>query len=1339
MRGFVARERRLIVLRAAGWAATLFLFWMIGWCIADRYLQLHPAIRLAALGGGVVMAISVIGRPLRRVGRTPDWVEVAQRIESQEPRFAQRLVTIISRLLGRPEHRGSDDILEELVYEVDREVESDRYARLLPIGRALRPWMVCLLIAAVAFGLTRVPGLEMRRLAARFLMPLRDLRPVTTAQLHVTPGAKDVPQATPLQIVVRAERLGHSPVWLHTSEDGGAWTRTIMDAAGDGQYAATIASVERDLTYYVSGGDAESPRYAVRVLRRPAVAEFRIRYTYPAYTGRPPHTVTNTDGVIEAPQGSEALVTVTATEPLQSALLRVGPDKFLMTRAGEDDRIRQTRLQIRTDSRYELDLISTRDVAGAGPQGPTAMQIRALADRPPIARAAQSGEDVRLNPRDILPVPYEVWDDYGIDSLAVRVQVGSNPAFDVPVETPQPASLGPGLRPAAMPRRLAGTQHLDLATLQLSMGDVVTLVVVARDSAGQGGLSDAVHILVSPRSIDLATYERLAELDASAQLAESLVDDLSNALAALDEARQKARADSSAAYAAAARANRRLSAAAETAAMIRRSLLRANVRSSSPELSTALARWVDVYHVTSRLVDQTFRSGVVVGAASPESEAEDAQPNAGELREREAARELIRILTDAARAAQAELKAAAHGERAAAVLADRENLAAAEKRPPPQDPRAADQRKQSLGRMREEIAAGAAALELNAKMPELDERLRAKVTAARDLVRGKQRIDFAAAAREWAQQMQRRQNGPDPFVWPEVLAERLATAAQAEAVRPDADLVRAADMHLAARAATAIEAGRSAGAVQPVSPALLNAYAGAMAALQRVHEMDRRATDVRPADQVEVARNAAASARRLMQQWAGEGAAATAPSELVSTTAPATGASTTRTAIASATKPAAPETLAMDAGAAAAGRDYPQAARLDSALSQQLAADAGAGTTRPTATASMKHVQQAMNAAQRIDTIGQDQEGVAGSTAAAAAKPDAAAEQQAAGLAQQQRELAAQIADVVPLTAPSGSLATPSISPSGSPADDPNWRSRAIAVILSTQRRLAELPQQLTEATETAAVRKMASDRLAMAKREAASAPPDQKAAADRAAAVAARELKEADDRLMAALAPTGAELADVLAVSLEPFAPEAARPREIVSIQLGPALKGFNEALKAKEPDRAKADRSAGEVRQAIEAAQRELAAAQDAFTERDPLVAAKWFAWAAADALSRRPPDWTAAGRHQRNTAAALSRAWDRSIHDAATRRLELVPSMRPLFGTTPTAPEITTPGPRPGGVAQSSVVGAAVPASREWRRLRPRDADDLPTAALRETDPAGYEAALKLYFEAIGKARP
>ena len=92
-------------------------------------------------------------------------------------------------------------------------------------------------------------------------------------------------------------------------------------------------------------------------------------------------------------------------------------------------------------------------------------------------------------------------------------------------------------------------------------------------------------------------------------------------------------------------------------------------------------------------------------------------------------------------------------------------------------------------------------LGLDAGAGDFDAKLKALSDAARSLTASRQPVDFASAAHAWAEQVKR-----EP-ARPEALDERLAAAAQQEAVRPDADLARARDLQLASRAVARI-AGR---------------------------------------------------------------------------------------------------------------------------------------------------------------------------------------------------------------------------------------------------------------------------------------------------------------------------------------------------------------------------------------------------------------------------------------------------------------------------------------------------------------------------------------------------
>ena len=369
--------------------------------------------------------------------------------------------------------------------------------------------------------LMRVPGLGGPRVIARRVEPVGHIPPVTTTELQVLPRDTDIMQSESLHIEVEAVRLGSGPVLLHISDDGVTWTQYSMDDAGGGKFTYTINAVGRDLVYQVTGGDATSGPFTVRVKRPPAVAEFRIQYTYPAYTGRPPFTVTNTDGTIEAPAGSDAVLTIVATEPLQSALLSIGSKKILMDRAKPDEpTVRQTSLHVQNDASYELDLISTREVRG----GPGKMLIRATADHPPLARLFQAGQTLRLNPRDVLPLTYQAMDDYGLEDIAIIARVNA----DAPLRMP--------LHIVGDHRRQEETIDFDLGSLKFNVGDVLSLTIAASDTAGQETTTDELRVLISPRSIDLDAHERIDELAAAAGYSATLAGEFEAAAKGSEEA-----------------------------------------------------------------------------------------------------------------------------------------------------------------------------------------------------------------------------------------------------------------------------------------------------------------------------------------------------------------------------------------------------------------------------------------------------------------------------------------------------------------------------------------------------------------------------------------------------------------------------------------------------------------------------------------------------------------------------------------------------------------------------------------------------------------------------------
>jgi hypothetical protein len=1259
---FVARRRRFAVARAMGVAAIGFLAWMLIACTVDRFFQLNRPMRLIVLLCGMAVVALVIVRPLLHLMRRRfDWVAAAQDIEGRGASFSQRLVTVVSQQLGRPEHRGSDELLEQLSREVSEGVAQEDATRLVPAATVARPWLAVVLVAILTAGLCLIPSFGLPRLMARFFQPLAVVPAVTTTRLEIKPGKTDVVEGQPLTITAKVQRLGESSVTLHVSNDSQSWTTWPMPANRNGDYAYTLGSVDRDLSYYVTGGDATSLTYPVRVLHIPSVTEFRIHYQYPAYTGRSPLTVSNTDGLVEAPTGTQATIEARSTQPLAEATIALGTERLAMTQT-PDPTVRQAKLAVNKDQPYELLMVARNGVHGSGPN---TTAIRATADRPPLVRLVSPADDLRLSPHDILPLQYEALDDYGLSSLSAQVQMNSQPPWPMAIK----------LRGDV--RHQAGFYNLDLALLKPSIGDVVSVWMQAKDTSGQLSISEVRHILISPRSIDMNTHQRIAELTTASQLAEALNTELNAAGQVLDQAVGQGDHLSEAYLAAVAGANRHVAVASETAVLLRQSLLRAIVHSAGSGQSVALADLVDSAQVCAGVTEDLI-------GAQPD------RKNADRLD-----RAKLNETTNDSRRLVESLHTLSFAEQAGAVLADRENLAASEKQPAPKEKEAADRLKETRGRAQQDINEAATALKLNPQAGDLDAQLQRMIQAGTDLTRSQQPVDFVGASRQWAAKLGK------VWKWPPLLDRRLSAAAQAEAVRPDADLIRANDLQLASRAAVKLSSDDAATLGALPDPHPRKAYPPAMEAMKREHDLYGRPNDVRPPKEIADIRKNAAKARELMRRWAGE----------------------ETTAEAATTQPTA-EDLAMAASAAAARHQYDQAQQLDQARQKATTLPATAlpatNEKQDAAAQAQEAVKQAMKKAEALDQLQAEQEKLRQETEAAHAN-------QAAALASKQNEVEKKIEDA--RKAQNEANAEPANADSPQPQwkdqEDPDYRDQEAAALSKAQEQLAAMPGQLSNVEQQFGEKQRSAEKVAGAERAAAAASADVKPAIERAAAAAKRELNDAQQHLDEAAKPVDPAKAEEMSGVLSKYTPQTDAAVGAVNDKLLPALRSLQQGTKAN--DAGAVSKAVADARRAIESAQEQLAEAQRQLMERDPLVAAKWYAKQASAALSRNPPDLAAARKSQKGASAALSRAWDQSIHQAAAERLAQLPSMLSLFALYPIQSEGA-------GAAAMTSMQVGPSAARDWGKLQAREPEGM-NASVHEIDPPGFEDALKVYFEALG----
>jgi len=1291
--GYVRRQRRIALLAAVGMAAAAMIAWLLAECLADRFLHLSWLVRTVLLVGNGALAVWLVIHPLRRMfAKSVDWFAAAGQVERRGGPFDERLRTVTSQVAERAAYQGSPALLGKLVEQVATQAQRHDPAALVPRRQAALPWLAAAGGVLVIVALLPIDWLNMPRLLARSVRPLADLPPVTTTILYVTPGSADVPQGKTLAIAVTAKRIGEALPTISFSPDGAVWQQQDM-SAGDaaGKFNFTLPAIESDLRYFVQGGDAHSEEYTVRALRQPVVNAFRIHYEYPRYTGKGTLNVENTDGLVEAPVGSDAVISVLATEPLKSAQLVVDSTPLEMGRT-VDPRTRECRIHIDKDAKLALRLLSDRGVAGTGP---STMAIHAVADLPPIVRFIQPEGDLRLSPRDVVEVEYVATHEYGVTSLGLSVQV----------QTRENAGRELAIGLHGDRRYQRGAYQLDLAQFDLRVGDVLRLSLVARDGAGHVKNSNPDRwVVISPRSIDEGMQQRMVDAQAAVALADALAQSLQKAGAALADARNKAGGNDSHDPVAMADVARQLSFASDAATLLSQALLHATAHSDSPSLSVALAKWLDetqqLWQVAQKVNDRV--DTLAQGAMPP-------------------------LLDDAARRAtklKADLQIVSSGQLAAVLIAQRIDLAAQEKNNPPGKPAANEQIQAAA---RQDIALGLAALSINPADANVDVRLAQLVAAAADLASHQNAIDFSHESSAWiADWFATPSRQPD-------LDARLGLASRAEGLRPDADAVRGRDWQLAAAAATNIHAGSTSTAPLPAAAD----YPAVLAAVQKEHALDRAPDGSVQLDDAKRIRADAAQARAKLILWAGE----TATPADTALTAEALRQLAMQANV-DAAKHDYPKANAEDKTLSAAAMQQAQAAQPNA----QNQSNPAQQVTPQQVQQLQQKLQQSMQSAQDLDAIKTKQDQLIQQT-------QQAGQQQLADLARQQKEVADAVnnvdrrqkqqekADQVASDNPDAAAAAnnPEQPPNNPDADSPDSREDVLATIQAAMERLAAMPQQLNDARDATAQRRQAAGKADSARKAVDTAGANASDAAKGLAKQTADELADAQAAQDKAAKPVHPDVSEMVSQKLAGFSPETAPAVDAVDQKLTPALRQLQQTMNG--DDAGAVDKSVADSLAAIKAVQDQLRLAQDAMVERDPLVAAKVFAREAAQDLAQQKQQQQQdaqkqqAGQQQMKTSQALSKAWAQSIQQSQSIRSSMVPGNPSMSGQLNWQSARQMLG---GASSQAMQQLAHLGDFSDWAKLHERD-PNAPLDLSRPQDQApGFEDALQAYFEALSQSR-
>lgn len=470
----------------------------------DFLIPLPASMRLGLLIAVLAVAVgsvwSRVVHPL--LAQLPD-EELAAAVDLTFPELHESLATLVSLTPGRESSgdAGSPAMRRHLAASVaGRLSELAAEAVVSP-----RPVLRRLGMAAGVVCLALIPMLmwpqASRQLLQRLITPFANTGTVRNLDFEVPQGDRTVAIGSDVHFVAiprwrLAEGTLPERVVIRLETAGGQYDElpARYDEVQE-QYIAVLPDVQQSFRYRVEGGGTHTRWFQIVAAEAPVVSLASLRFTPPAYTGRPIEIIDGVVGEITVFERSQLEITVAFSQPVHDVVLEwkdwqpvsseVAVDEFPAAASGEPsdqpEEVRQLQpTRMTPDGRtamFEFDALGGGrfEFRGTNDSGLTngAEPERVLLveeDAAPELTATGIQNGTPLRPDDILPVNCVVTDDIGVDALELYYRRNDE------AERIEPAA---GFERGA--RHVDYSFRLPLASLQLKDGDTFSVRVRAAD------------------------------------------------------------------------------------------------------------------------------------------------------------------------------------------------------------------------------------------------------------------------------------------------------------------------------------------------------------------------------------------------------------------------------------------------------------------------------------------------------------------------------------------------------------------------------------------------------------------------------------------------------------------------------------------------------------------------------------------------------------------------------------------------------------------------------------------------------------------------------------------
>lgn len=433
-----------LMLLAAGSMGYLLLaaladHWLVpgGMGFAGRVACL--ALFLAGVTAFVVVRLGPL--LLRRINP----VYAAQAIEQSRPGLKNSLVNFLML--------RSSDALPQRVYEAIEEQAANGLSAAKvetavdrsPLVKLLTLLMVLVSVVAIYRIVSpKNPFTSIRRVIA----PWADISaPTRVAIAEIQPGETEGYHDQHLNVSAMISGLAGSeqPTLHYSTADGQVIDHHVRMTLPETGYRhaaelpADAAGLQQDLEYWITAGDAISPRYKVAVRIAPAIVVDSIDYAYPAYSEQTARSVPQR-GDIRALEGTQVTIRATATHVIQSADVDFDCDgrRDLAMKIDGRKATATFTLALKKNSdepEHESYQLRFRNQAGHENPKPIRYSIEVIRDLPPeialIEPEVKPTEEIQLAEGASLPLKLSAADpDFKLADVRLHATRGMEPLLD---------------------------------------------------------------------------------------------------------------------------------------------------------------------------------------------------------------------------------------------------------------------------------------------------------------------------------------------------------------------------------------------------------------------------------------------------------------------------------------------------------------------------------------------------------------------------------------------------------------------------------------------------------------------------------------------------------------------------------------------------------------------------------------------------------------------------------------------------------------------------------------------------------------------------------------------